>query len=228
MINKINYISLVEVLNRVLRHPLLQDLDLESAIYYAVDFIRILGVPELYIDSVEKVKIAKYKGKLPCNIVAVTMVRDAKTQECLQSTTDAFYNTSSKEDSCHATYKLQGDYIYSSMENGELEVAYSSIAIDDNGIPLIPDNPIFLRALELYIKKEYFTILFDMNKINAGVYANTTQEYAWAVGSATAEFNLPSYAEMETVTNVWNQLLPEKNPFKHGFKDLGNKGIYKR
>jgi len=41
--------------------------------------------------------------------------------------------------------------------------------IDEEGLPMIPDNPIFLKTLELYIKKEYFTILFDMGKISPAV-----------------------------------------------------------
>jgi hypothetical protein len=41
--------------------------------------------------------------------------------------------------------------------------------LDDEGYPLLPDEPTFLRALELYIKKQWFTILFDMNKISPAV-----------------------------------------------------------
>jgi len=33
--------------------------------------------------------------------------------------------------------------------------------VDENGFPLILDNPVYLRALESFIKKEVFTILFD-------------------------------------------------------------------
>lgn len=54
--------------------------------------------------------------------------------------------------------------------------------LDKDGYPMIPENSAFIKALELYIKKAWFTILFDMGKISQGVLFNTQQEYAWAAG----------------------------------------------
>lgn len=72
--------------------------------------------------------------------------------------------------------------IYTSIEKGEIELAYRAIMVDSDGYPLIPDDGTFAIALELYIKKRYFTILFDQGKISHQVLANTQQEYCWAVG----------------------------------------------
>lgn len=58
------------------------------------------------------------------------------------------------------------------MKDGEIEIAYRAIAVDEDGYPLIPDRSPFTRALELYIKKQCFTILFDLGKINQAVYSN--------------------------------------------------------
>ena len=52
---------------------------------------------------------------------------------------------------------------------------------------MIPENSSFERALELYIKKKVFTVLFDLGKISQVVYNNTQQEYAWAVGDCQNE-----------------------------------------
>ena len=51
MIKEYNYINIREVLNRVLRHPLLQDVTLEQAVQYTIDFIGIFGMPRLYQDK---------------------------------------------------------------------------------------------------------------------------------------------------------------------------------
>jgi hypothetical protein len=37
---------------------------------------------------------------------------------------------------------------------------------------MIPDKSAFTRALELYIKKQCFTILFDLGRINQAAYNN--------------------------------------------------------
>ena len=92
---------------------------------------------------------------------------------------------------------------------------------------MIPDNSIFLKALELYIKKEWFTIQFDMGKIAPAVLQNVQQEYAWKVGQLNTEFILPSVSEMEAISNMMNQLLPRTNEFRKGFKPLGNREYWK-
>jgi hypothetical protein len=56
--------------------------------------------------------------------------------------------------------------------------------LDEDGFPLIPDNQSFKKALEYYIKREYFTILFDIGVITAPVLTNAEQRYAWYVGQA--------------------------------------------
>jgi len=38
--------------------------------------------------------------------------------------------------------------------------------VDEEGYPMIPDNSSFTRAIQAYIKKEWFTILFDEAKIS--------------------------------------------------------------
>lgn len=86
--------------------------------------------------------------------------------------TDNFHMSDVKHESPDYTYKIQGSVIYTSLKEGTIEISYRAIAVDDEGYPLIPDKSSFTRALELYIKKQCFTILFDLGKINQAVYAN--------------------------------------------------------
>ena len=99
--------------------------------------------------------------------------------------------------------------------------------MDEEGLPMLPDNPIFLKALELYIKKEWFTILFDLGKIQPAVLNNTQQEYAFKAGQCNSEFTTPSPSEMESISGILNQMIPRVNEFRKGFKDLGNKEFLK-
>lgn len=223
MVKKIEYIKLQEVLNRVLRHPLLKELDLETAVYYTIDFIGIIGLPNVYLDKNETIEINKYMGILPCKVINIDTVKNSDTGEFFRSTTDTFYKINVDNVNYDNTYKLQGNYIYTTMEKGKLDISYTTLSLDKEGFPMIPDNPVFLKALELYIKKEYFTILFDMGKINGNVYNNTLQMYGWAVGALNNEMTMPSYADMETITNLWNQVIPKLDMFENGFRDLGNK-----
>lgn len=215
MVNNYQYVNIREILSRILRHPLLQDLNLETAIQYTVDFFGIMGLPSTYTDRVATVDIKDFRGVMPCDLISISQVRH--NGNCITQMTDN-YNTCP-----HNTYtfKTQGRIIYTSFKEGSVDISYKAMPLDDEGLPLLPDEPTFLRALELYIKKQWFTILFDMNKISPAVLQNTQQEYAFAVGACNNTFIIPSVSEMEAIKNMWNQLIPRTNEFRSGFKYLG-------
>lgn len=229
MTNNIKYVNIREVASRVMRHPLMVDITLESIIQYAVDFFMIMGLPASYYDKVEDVHIQNYRAVLPCDVMEIIQVRHKKSMISLRGATDSFYR--SPEDKYphrqEDTFKVQGNIIYTSKKEGDIEIAYRALPVDDEGFPLIPDNSIFLKTLELYIKKEWFTILFDMGKISPGALQNTQQEYAFKAGQLNSEFILPSVSEMESISNMLNQLLSRNNEFRRGFKHLGDREYWK-
>ena len=222
MWSEYNYVNIREVLSRAMRHPLLTDLNLETAIQYTLDFIACMGLPKTYVDKYAVIDIEEFRGKLPCDCVAINQVRECKTGACLIGMTDSF-NGTHREDRSVKSFKTQGCLIYTSFKTGQIEVSYKAIPTDDEGLPLLPDNAIFLKTLELYIKKEWFTILFDMGKISPAVLQNAQQEYAFKAGQCNNEFMIPSVSEMESITNMFNQLIPRVNEFNKGFRHLGDK-----
>lgn len=50
-------------------------------------------------------------------------------------------------------YKIQGNYIQTSFEEGFIKLHYLTIPVDKEGYPLIPDNDTFKQALEWYVLK---------------------------------------------------------------------------
>lgn len=222
MVNNFQWVNIRLILDRCLRHPLMSDLTLEAAIQFLTDFLGIMGLPPTYVDAQEEVEIESYRGMLPCNLVSINQVRWKKNGICMRSMTDNF-NGHSKEDNGEPTFKTQGRMIYTSFKEGTVEVSYKAMPIDSEGYPLLPDEPTFLRALELYIKKQWFTILFDMGKISPAVLQNTQQEYAFACGACNNTFMIPSVSEMESIKGLMNQLIPRFNEFRYGFKHEGDK-----
>lgn len=222
MIKEYNYISIREILSRVLRHPLLQDTSLEQAIQYTIDFIGTWGMPSMYKDKEEIIKIENYRAMLPCDLVSIIQIKDCKSGMCLRGMTNSF---SPNKDTTELTFKTQGSVLYTSLKTGEVLLSYKAIPIDSEGMPLLIDSPKFLKALEAYIKKELFTILFDMNKVSPAVLQNTQQQYAWLAGQLQAEFNTPSVSEMESLKNSWCTLIQRTNEFNKGFSDLGKREL---
>lgn len=218
-----DYISVRQIIDDCLHHPLLQDLTLERAVTYTVDFIRIVGMPTIFQEKTQEVEIENHRGSLPCDFHEMIQVR-TNHEKCghylggvFRYSTDNFHMSEVQHESPDLTYKIQGRVIYTSIKEGTIEIAYRAIAVDDEGYPMVPDKSSFTRALELYIKKQCFTILFDLGKINQAVYANVQQEYAWAVGQAQSDLIRPSIDEMQSITNALNTLVPRVNEHSKGF-----------
>ena len=233
MVKEYNYINIREALSRVLRHPLLQDVTLEQAVQYTIDFIGIFGLPKLYQDKEEILHIENFRAKLPCDLISINQIKECKTGVCLRSMTDNFMPREHYDRSAgykipqELSFKTQGQVLYVSFKTGDVSVSYKAIPVDKDGFPLLIDNPVFLKALEAYIKREAFTILFDMGKIAPAVLQNTQQSYAWLAGQLQSEFTIPSQSEMESISRMWNTLIQRTSEFNTGFKSLGDREYLK-
>ena len=233
MIKEYNYINIREVLNRILRHPLLQDITLEQAVQYTIDFISIFGMLKLYQDKEEVLHIEEFRCKLPCDLISINQIKECKTGVCLRSMTDNFMPKEQYDKNAgykktqELSFKTQGQVLFTSFKTGDVIVSYKALPIDKDGFPLLIDNPVFLKTLEAYIKKEVFTILFDMGKITPAVLQNTQQNYAWLAGQLQSEFTIPSQSEMESISRMWNTLIQRTNEFNTGFRSLGDREYIK-
>ena len=221
-----NFVNIREVLARVTSHPMLKNVDLEQAIRYTVDFISVVGCPTFYLDKEVDIPIEDYRGLMPCDLISIVQVKDKKTGFCMHSMTDTF---NPREYNFHTepTFKTQGNVILTSFRTGEVTISYKALPVDETGIPLLIDNANFLKALELYIKKEKFSDLYDEGKIRDGIMGKAETDYAWAVAQCEKEFVMPSISELQSITNLLNTLIPRMTEFDSGFRNLGNREYLK-
>lgn len=226
------YISLKQVLDDILDHPMLKDVSFERAVNYTVHFMRIVGCTRMFEEKTALVEIKNYRGLIPCDFNDIIQVRthsscDRKNYGMFRHTTDSFHMSDNKQDSSDLTYKIQGNVIFTSMKEGTIEIAYNAFAVDSEGYPLIPDNSTFIRALELYIKKQCFTVLFDLGKISQAVYNQVCQDYAWAVGQAQSDLIRPTIDQMQAITNSLNTLVQRASEHRSGFVNNGSAEMIK-
>lgn len=225
------------VADRIMRHPLLRDVPFETILDYTVDFLQIVGVPSLFEEKTALLHVENYRCMLPCDYVSMIQVRTAKEVDGIEPnhrshisyrySTDSFHMSKEKPDvgryGTDLTYKIQGSVIYTSTKDTDIEIAYNAIATDGEGYPLLPDNPSFLRALEAYVKKQQFTILFDLGKLQPAILQNAQQEYAFYVGQCQTDMIMPSIDQMESLTNLWTSLIARANEHSKGFINSGSK-----
>lgn len=220
------YISVRQILDDLLADDMMRGLSLERAVNYAAEFMQVVGMPPEFENKVEKVEIENWRGKLPCDLYEIVQVKDPKGFAYI-SAEGSFGNRNHPEQYPAFTYRVKGDIIFTSTKDIDLLVSYLAIPTDDYGFPLIPENAAYIRALELYIQKRYFTILFNNGKINQNVLANTQQEYAFYVGQAQSDLIRPSLDQMESIKNMWTTLIPKMYKHADGFKTVNNPEVLK-
>lgn len=214
-----DYISIRQILDDLTDNNMMRELTLERAVNYAVEFIKIIGMPIIFEEKTAHIQIDHQRGVLPCDFYEMIQVK----QDCGGA---LVYSLGTSNDVGCYTYKIQGNIIFTSVDK-DLEISYRAIKVDDEGFPLIIDNGTFANALELYIKKKWFTKLFDNGQINQAVLQHTEQEYAWAVGQASTDLVRPSLDQMESFKNSWCTLLEKTRHHANSFNSLSNPEIRK-
>ena len=228
MNKEVRYINIREALSRTLRHPLLQDVNLEQVVQYTIDFIGIFGLPQMYQHKEVTLKVDAFRCELPCDLISIELVKDCKSGISMRSMTDVFNPQRNhpyfgeRRRFHELSFKTQGRTLFTSFEHGMISIAYLSVAVDETGLPMLIDDPIYMLALDAYIKREVFTILFDQGKLQPAVLQNAEKRYAYAAGRLGAHFKMPSLSEMESITRMWNQLIPRMHEFDRQFEALGN------
>lgn len=208
-----DYINIRQILDDLLADDMMEGLSLERAVNYAAEFIRVVGMPNIFSEKVAEVEIDNYRGELPCDFLEEIQVKAKHGPEYL-AMESPFLN-----DSMFA-YKIKGHIIFTSVKKDTLCIAYRAYNVDKDGFPLIPDNGTFARALELYIQKRYFTILFNKGKIKQDVLSNIQQEYAFYVGQAQNDLIRPTIDQAQSFTNMWTTLIQRTHRHSDGFATL--------
>lgn len=254
MVTNIQYTNIRRVLDDLTEHPLLSSLTLEQVIRHTLRFISLHGYPVLYKDKIDTVEIRDFRGLLPCDLISIVQVRDLDTDVCLRSMTDTFtpgmrpklderhhpkdlinnvspvgeYIPPMRKDMDEPSFKTQGRVIFTSFPDGEVEIAYKAIPVDEDGFPLLIDNETYLNALEAYIKVKVFTVKYDTGKVQAGVLSNAQTDYAWASHLLQSEMTMPAVSEMESLTRYLSTMIKPVTSFDTGFKSLGDREYIRR
>lgn len=222
-------INIKQLIDKVRRHPMMADLSMEAIVDYAVDFLQIVGLPTAFMENTAVIEIKNYRGELPSDYMEMVQVRTTTNPVVYyRYASDTFHKSGNRVHSAPYTYKVQGNYIFTSEKDTTIEIAYLDIETDECGLPVLPDNAKFIRAIEAYIKYKHFTVLFDCGKITGQILEKADQEYCWAVGACQSEFNRLTLDKAETVLNILNNIFSPTDLHSNGYANMGDKVIIRR
>jgi len=225
--------SIKVILDKLLRNPLLSDLSFEAAVDYTVDFYRLVGIPQMFIEKVVDIPITSYKGVLPDDWVDTISIgymasndlvtHNARIIPMRYSTSTFTQSPNSNEQIIEHTFMIQNSIIVCSAETCTVRLSYRAIAVDNDGYPLILDNSAFTRALGSYIKVQHYTILFELGKISQVIYQQLKQDYAFAVGACSTDLLRLDLPKAESFYNMYSTLLVRSNEYNNKFQNTGSK-----
>jgi hypothetical protein len=159
------------------------------------------------------------------NIVQNPTVRGEEYMQMFEST-DPFHEFYGKSYmhgiTAGNTYKFNGNYIYTSFSHGTIDIAYDGILLDEEGFPMIPNDPSVEKAIENYIKSQYLGIMADMGKDVRYACEHAEKEYCWYVGKSQANASNMSLDKRESLSNTMNRLILNEKQSKTFYRNMGH------
>lgn len=225
-------VSIGEIIWRVLRNPLAQDLSYEQASEFALEFIRLIGAPLSFSDEISKLELNDYKTYLPSNLITIKGVRYVGCDGCsggqaMRYATD-LYHTSHNNNTSELTYIVQNCVLIASIATGFVEISYKAITTDDKGFPLIPDNESFKMGLEYFILHRFLEPLWMIGKIQDKVFSYVEQKRHWYLAQATNSMQLQGIDQLESMMNALNRIIIQDQSHETFYRNFGQKERMKR
>jgi len=128
------------------------------------------------------------------------------------------------KDNCgtELSYNLSDCYIFTNFEEGEVEMSYKSLTVDEDGYPMVPDNIKYTQAVKAYVAEKIGQKLWLQNKLTADKFNFLQRERDWYIGAATSAGLMPSTDEMESWKNQFLRLIPILDSHRTSFKYIGD------
>lgn len=106
-----------------------------------------------------------------------------------------------------------------SFQNGQVAIAYNQVRVDEEGLPLIPDDDSFVKALYNYCIWMYFSREYYNSREGAKDKMLTAEgEWIWYCGQATNKaLALTGIDEHQNMLDQRSRIIPTPNLYKNFF-----------
>ena len=117
-------------------------------------------------------------------------------------------------------YKLNNNYIFTNFKEGFVEMAYKAFPVDQFGMPMIPDDIRFVKAVEWFLisRIDYKKWRSTRNASDEKIWRESDREALWYISSARAKARTPSLDQMESIKRMMLRSIPKINEYNHAFK----------
>ena len=158
------YVDVAYIIERVYRD---NGFDLEvkydEVVEWVWDIISLIGAPQPLIDRItdgsdtmpKPIDIVNFRGELPNDLHSVYLARDYDTKMPMVCKSSSFLRDMDQlfVRESQYSYTLNNNYIFTSFEEGQVELHYKAFPTNSLGMPMVPDDIKFIMAVQAYISE---------------------------------------------------------------------------
>jgi len=229
----VGFVSINTVLAKLYRDlGLNQEINQSDAYEWIAEGLNLIGAYSQYNEISECLTLTNGKAKLPCGFYKLVDI-NYKNKPVYWATNTNAHNYQCHDcripacntGGCEYTFYINDSYLISNIEDeNDIEasicIVYLGIPVDDDGIPMIPDNVYYQKALAAYVTSMLDYQDWRKGKCPDKVYQQSEKEWLFYVSAAKGAANMPNVQQLEQLKNVMRRLLPASNDYKKGFKNF--------
>jgi|GEM_PF-5473594 len=115
-------------------------------------------------------------------------------------------------------YMIKGNYLYTSLEECEVQLLYTAFPISERGFPMIPNDPHVIKLVVWYIGERLAFKYMLQEKLSERKYHIIAQEYAFIAASARAKVDMLDVPDMHNFKHRVLQMDKQHDAFEKGFE----------
>ena len=207
-----------------------QELNVDDVIEWSAEALMYIGAFTQFEEKTTMLNVENCKVALPCDLYKLKQV--SYNNQILSWSgnslpTNHFCSECELPPCCSdITFYINDCYLFvnwfdSTQTTGDICLSYIAVPTDEEGLPTVPDDVSYMKALTAYVTKMLDYQDWRKGKIPDKIFQHSEKEWNYYCGQTKAQGNMPDLTRMEELKNVWVRLLPQQNEFLQGFRNLG-------
>ena len=239
-----NTIGLNTIVAQVYRDlGLTEEYDYIDLVEWSIDALRHINAFEQYDQVEECITINCNRAEVPCNLIALTGIEYNGIQ--LDKAYNNTFNTGKRDLrgkpssynleqidniplklgrlyylSNGESFKIEKGWIKTSFESGDIKIKYTALKVDDEGLPLIPDEVSYKEAITWYIKMKYFYKQAIKEDRYRWFYQDAEIKWQKYCNQAGSKAMMPDIFTLENIKRNFLSYIPKISSYSNSYNDL--------
>jgi hypothetical protein len=223
-----NLTSVGKMISKIYRDLRLSDPQFElDAIEWVGEAVAHIGTGVTFQTRTLSSTVVDYRVEMPSDLFRLQEVFLRDAQGNLRPISDSHGSRIPDSELGIESYVRQGRYLHFTFETGEVELVYDGIAVDEEGYPLIPDDPEFTNAFLWYIMRQMMVGGWEHPNRQI-TFEKADEMWQRYCRQARVKSQIPSISEYENFYQNWVHMVPMVNRRESHFSSTKSNAIYGR